>query len=62
MSATQHVEDQQPQDQQGEQSQSQQSAGESSGKKGGLFGKLTKFGKDLIDKIGTMSEPDDDII
>ena len=45
------------------QDQSQeQSAGESSGKKGGLFGKLTKFGKDLIDKIGTMSEPDDDII
>lgn len=44
------------------QDQSQQSVGESSGKKGGLFGKLTKFGKDLIDKIGTMSEPDDDII
>ena len=41
------------------QDQSQeQSAEQSSGKKGGLFGKL----KVLIDKIGTMSEPDDDII
>ena len=45
------------------QDQSQeQSAEQSSGKKGGLLGKLTKFGQDLINKIGTMSESDDDII
>jgi hypothetical protein len=37
---------------------SQQSAEQSSGKTGGLFDKL----KDLIIKIGTMSESDDDII
>ena len=51
----QRVEDEQYNSQ--DQSQ-EQSAEQSSGKKGGLFGKL----KVLIDKIGTMSEPDDDII
>jgi hypothetical protein len=41
---------------------SQQSAEQSSGKTGGLIGKLKKMGQDLINKIGTMSESDDDII
>lgn len=52
--AQQPVED----EQNNSQDPSQQSAELPSGKKGGLLGKL----KVLIDKIGTMSEPDDDII
>ncbi len=56
--AQQPVED----EQNNSQDPSQQSAELPSGKKGGLFGKLKKMGQDLIDKIGTMSESDDDII
>lgn len=56
--AQQPVED----EQNNSQDPSQQSAELPSGKKGGLLGKLKKMGQELIDKIGTMSESDDDII